>query len=165
MKTPIPLPKDPRHQRFADNLLAGMGTGEAYIAAGFRVKKQVANPAAARLKKSRPVKDYMDAIRQASAVSTVLSVIEKREFFARIVRTPITKLSPDEDKNADLIKSFARNESEMGSSLRLEKLDPLKAIELDNKLSGDDPEANSLRDLADAIGRLAPASGLPTGKM
>lgn len=35
----------------------------------------------------------MDAIRQASAVSTVLSVIEKREFFARIVRTPITSLS------------------------------------------------------------------------
>ena len=165
MKTPIPLPKDPRHQRFADNLIAGMSASEAYVAAGFKASKATKGSAAGRLKKSRAVRDYMDAIRQASAVSTVLSVIEKREFFARIVRTPITKLDPDNEENGDLIKSFAKNESEMGSSIRLEKLDPLKAIELDNKLSGDDPETNSLRDLADAIGRLAPLSGLPTGKM
>lgn len=161
----IPLPKDPRHQRFADNLLQGMNNTEAYIAAGFKVSPRVAQANAPRLKKTKPVKDYLQAVRQASATSTVLSVIEKREFFARIVRTPITKLSLDSDKNSDLIKSYSTNETEGSSSLRLEKLDPLKAIELDNKLSGDDPEANSLRDLAEAIAKLAPTSGLPTGKM
>jgi hypothetical protein len=48
----------------------------------------------------------------------------------------------------------------------IEKYDALKAIDLDNKLSGLDPTANSLESLAAAlaeIGEMTP--GLPTSKM
>jgi len=66
---------------------------------------------------------------------------------------------------SDLIKKYTVNESENSSNRSLEKLDPLKAIEIDNKLSGDDAESNSISELAAAIASLGGASPLPQDKM
>lgn len=151
----IPLPKDPRHQRYADGILSGLDGWEAYQRAYTLGKKKPAKASChtghKRLKGKPDVIAYLRAIRQQSAGTTLLSVNEKREFFARIVRTPITSLSHEREENADLIKSYSVNESETSSNVRLEKLDPLKAIELDNKLAGEDPETNLLSQLAQAL--------------
>lgn len=162
------LPKDPRHQRVADNHLAGMSNTDAYLKAGYTCKPSSAMHACKRVLKRPDVIAYIAAQRQASATSTTLSIQEKREFLARIVRTPITDIViPDSNighKNTDLLKSYTKNESEMATSTKLDKLDALKAIEIDNKLSGDDPEHNALKEIASALSSLA-APVIPTDKM
>lgn len=162
---PIPLPKDPRHQRFADLWLRGKGLAEAYMEAGFKCSKKSARAAAARLKKQPDVSAYIAAIQTEAKDETLMTVIEYRRFFARIKRTPITKLDPHQEQDADLIKSFSESATESGTSLRIEKLDPLKAIEMDMRLSGEDPEQNSLKQLAEALAALGGAPPVPTDKM
>lgn len=164
----LPWPKDPRKQRFADLLLRGGKTiTEAYLESGFACSNRAAAGAAGtRLRKHPEVIAYMNAVQASAADESVLTILEKRKFLARVVRTPITKLDLESDEDADLIKSYSQTTGEMSSSLRLEKLDPLKAIEIDNKLCGDDPEANAVRELAAAVAALGQQSSpLPTGKL
>jgi phage terminase small subunit len=162
----IPTPKDPRHQRFADLILAGKSQSEAYIEAGFKVtKKGTAATAASRARKRKDVTSYIQAIQAKTAGESVLSLQEKREFLARIVRTPLSKIDGECHETSDLIKSHASSESELSSSNRIEKLDPLKAIEVDTKLAGDDPAANALADIAKSLGMLGASTPLPTDSM
>ncbi len=176
MSNKLPVPKDARHKKFADLVLGGTRPQAAYKKAGFKVTStQSAQAAASRLLKNVTVLAYMEAVRQASAAGVVLSVQEKREFLARIVRTPITDLKPEEtgSANNDLIKKWVKkfNVVSGGEDMELctetlEKLCPLKAIEMDNKLSGDDPDANAVTALAEAFAQLAQnASTLPTDRM
>jgi hypothetical protein len=155
----IPLPKNPLHQRYADNILSGLSGVESYQRAYAAITPKLTRESAyngdKRLKKNPEVIAYLRAIRAASATSTVLSVTEKREFLARVVRTDITTLSIDGDgKNGDMIKSYSVNESESSRNIRLEKHDPLKAIDLDNRIAGEDPTANLLTELAQALQNL-----------
>ena len=165
MIDPELIPKDPRHQRFADRHLAGDSVVDAYLAAGYKCGRASAMHSGTRLHKSKAVQAYIRAVQAASATATTLTVQEKREFLARIVRTPITSLDHEEEENADLIKKYTVNESEKSSNRSLEKLDPLKAIEIDNKLSGDDSESNAITELAQAIASLGGPSPLPQDKM
>lgn len=168
MKTKLPLPADPRHQRFADLVLEGTPHRDAYAALYPDAKPASRNPLAARLLSRRDVQAYMAAVRQEAAQGTVLSVLEKREFLARITRTPITDLCPQTGKNADLIKSYTLTESESGTTVKIERFDALKAIDADNKLSGDDPDTQTLASLAQALASLATqtaTSPLPADKM
>jgi phage terminase small subunit len=152
----IPLPKDPRHQRFADLLLQGQcNATEAYLRAGYKCSRKSAADAAKRLRRHEEVRAYMQAMQAKAAEATFLTMQEIRQFCARVVRTPITALDPHQEKDADLIKSYRTQESELGSSHSLEKLDPFKAIEIELKLSGNDPEQENIRQLAEAIGALA----------
>lgn len=162
----IPLPKDPRVQRFADLILGDVKPADAYVQAGFKPGNRVsAQTLGTRMRRRADVQAYIRAIQQAAANETVLSVLEKRRFLARIVRTPLCKLDPERETDGDLIKSHSSSSSKTSSSTRIEKLDPLKAIEIDNKLSGDDAEANALTQLAAAIDALASASPVPTDRM
>ena len=165
--SPPPWPKDPRHQRLADLIFQGVPTGEAYGMIFPRAKKTSRAPAAGVIKRRQDYKDYVAWLRTQSSTDTTLSMQEKREFFARIVRTPLAALKPDEpnDPNGDLIKSYSYNETETGTSSRIEKLDPLKAIEIDNTLSHDDPEANFYHELNNALASLSSAGPLPKDKL
>ena len=156
---PIPIPKNPLHQRYCDNILAGHGGGESYQLAYASITPKLTRASAdtghKRIKKNPEVIAYLRAVRAASATSTVLTVTEKREFLARVVRTDITTLSIDGGgKDGDMIKSYSVNESESSRNVRLEKHDPLKAIDLDNRIAGEDPTANLLTELAQALQNL-----------
>jgi len=162
----IPLPKDPRHQRFADlHIFKGLTGTDAYIQAGFKVKRSTAASNAVRVMRRADVAAYIAAVRQAAATEACLTVREIREFCARVVRTPITALDPNEAQDADLIKSYAVSESELGSNRRLEKHDPFKAIEIDIKLTHEEPAAAATQEPAAAIASLSARSPLPTGKL
>ena len=163
---PITLPKDPRHQRFADLVLAGTHDATAaYIAAGFQATRQSANVCASRMLRRKDVAAYMEAIRQAAADDTVLTISEILKFCARVVRTGIGDLDPSAGSDTgDLIKTHSSNEGEMGRSYKIEKHCPFKAIETHLKLTGNNPEADALKELAAAIGSLG-GSVLPTGKL
>ena len=150
----FPIPKNPRHQRFADRVLAGDNLITAYVAAGYRAVPHDKGSRATRLRKRKDVAEYIRAVQQRAADESTLTLTEIRRFLARIVRTPLTQLHPDQPENADIIKVIART----ASSTRLEKLDPLKAIEIDLKLTGRDPETNLLQQMAKALETI-PAPG------
>jgi phage terminase small subunit len=159
--SPIPVPPDPKHQRFADLVLAGKDQVDAYLGAGFASSRRAARGNAARLRKSAPVAAYIQAIQDRAAQESLLSVLEIRRFCARVVRVPLPDLNPSAGgANADLIKSYAASEG----GTRIEKLDPFKAIEIDLKLSGQDPETNALRDLSAALAQLG-GSPIPSDRM
>jgi phage terminase small subunit len=163
---PIPLPKEPRHQRFADLVLRGRPLVDAYLESGFKCSRATANANAKKLRKRPDVEAYIRAIQTTVADDTTLSVQEILQYCARVVRIPITKLDPrdPEGKNSDLIKSFTINDTETGSSFRLEKHDPFKAIDTHLKLSGHDPESNALNELAHVLANLT-NTPLPDDKM
>jgi hypothetical protein len=151
----IPIPRDPRHQRYADNILAGH-TGQdsyrmAYAACTPKLTPASADTGHKRLKKNPEVIAYLRAVRAATASATVLTVTEKREFLARVVRTPITELQIEGESGGDMIKSYSISESESSRNVRIEKHDPLKAIEIDNRIAGEDPTTNLLTELAQAL--------------
>jgi phage terminase small subunit len=163
--TPIPLPKNPKHQRFADLILEGKTGPEAYKQAGFRhVKGGSARTLASRLLKSVDVATYLQAVRQRAAEGTVLSVLDKREFFARVVRTPLLKIDPH-GKDGDLIVKYKNTVTDDGGTVEIVKYDALKAIEQDNKLSGDDPESTALAGLAEALAGLGSGGGQVDDRM
>lgn len=81
----------------------------------------------------------------AAEDDTVMSILWKRRFLKRVVTTPLVGIDPasKDDPGADLVKKFKRkvtegNEEEPEAWIydEFEKLDPLKAIALDNALAG-----------------------------
>jgi len=159
MKTPPPLPKDPLHQRFADILLleTHVTNQAAYLRVYPKARPKSANTMAKRLLKRPDVIAYMTAVRAAAADDTTLSLLEKRRFLARIVRTPLLSIDPNHPnhKDGDLLLKYKNTTTELGGTEEIVKHCPLKAIEIDNKLSGDDPETNSLQAIAEALHGIA----------
>ena len=155
----------PRYQRFADRLLAGDNLTDAYVAAGFKCKRENVGKSAWRLKQHPQIATYLEAAQKRASDEACLTLREIRHFLARIVRTPITKLDPTDKANADLIKTYSLTERGTSSSRRLEKLDPLKAIEMDLKLSGNDPGTNTIKQLAEALAALGNHDPIPTEVM
>jgi phage terminase small subunit len=152
----IPLPKEPRHQRFADLVLSGKTLVDAYLDAGFKCSRATANANAKKLKKRQDVAAYIRAVQSRAADDSTLSVQEILHYCARVVRTPITKLDPrnKEDPNSDLIKTYTINDGEASSSVRVEKHDPFKAIDTHLKLTGNDAESNYMNSLAYALANM-----------
>lgn len=168
-ETKLPLPKDPRHQRFADLVLGGMSAPEAYRKVGMKVGTAAsARTLASRLLKKVDVVAYMAAVRQEAAKGSVLSLQEIREFHARIVRTPLRAIDPNDPtfKDGDLIVKYRYKASGEDVVEEIVKHCPLKAIAMDLKMSGDDPEANALQQMADAFSNLGAQAGtLPVDRM
>lgn len=161
MSDPLPTIQDPRHHRFADFVLNGDTPSNAYRKAGYSAKSaQSLATCAKRLLKNVEVATYMAAVRQRAAQGMVLSLQTKREFLCRIVNTPLRSIDPNDPnfKDGDLILKYKRVVTESGETEEIVKLDPLKAIDLDNKLSGDDPESNALGSLASALAGLGGGS-------
>jgi hypothetical protein len=169
----IPLPKDPRHQRFADLRLRGISLIDAFLQAGFTAKNRRSSSNAKKIEQRADVRAYLDAVRQAAAGESVMTIEEKRRFLARIVRVPLIKIDPTDpdDPNADLIKKTKRrvvegNEQDPEAWIHdeLEKYDALRAIDEDNKLAGDDPASKAITDLALALSSLG-GTALPEDRM
>jgi hypothetical protein len=157
---PMP-PQRPRHRLFADRVLAGDCLVTAYLAAGYRGTPASASSQASKLRKRPEVAAYIDAVQRRAADESTLTLLEIRRFLARIVRTPLTELDADGGRDADLIKTVART----SSTTRLEKLDPLKAIEIDLKISGQDPETSLLKQMARALETLPTHGPLPENQL
>lgn len=158
---PIPLPRDARLQRYADGILEGLEGWQAYKQAFPDCKTKDSAHTGHKRSKGRPdVRRYIHAIRQRQASAAVLSLTHKREFLCRIVTTPLTSIDLDSPthKDHDLLKKFRRSSTEAGESVDMEKLCSLKAIELDNKLAGEDPATNALAELAAALGSISTAT-------
>jgi hypothetical protein len=151
----IPIPKDPKHLAFADFVLSGEKPSTAYREAGYNAKSaQSLATCAKRLLNNVEVATYLHAMRQAGAKAKVLTLQAKREYLYRLVTTPLMSIDP-RGPDGDLIAKYKNTITENGGSEEIAKYDALKAIDLDNKLSGDDPDSNAVGSLAQALAGLA----------
>ncbi len=152
----IPLPKDPRHQRFADRVLAGDSLTDAYLTAGYKASRDAARKNAKRLRDRTDVTAYIEAVQQQAAEGAVASLRYKREFLFQIMDTPLMDIDPHdpERKHGRLLKKYKRSASETGESEEIEKLDPLKAIALDNELAGHKAPEKHEHTTDDALGAI-----------
>ncbi len=80
------------------------------------------------------------------AEAVVMTIAEKREFLAKVVRTPAGKVA----KGSQLCQEWSEGEH----GVKLKMPDKLAAIRLDNDLAGDGSEAKGMTALGSLIGRL-----------
>lgn len=134
--------QDAQHERFACLLAEGAGVSAAYVLAGYKE-----SPASAtRLSKKVNVESRVAWLQGQAATDTVLSIREKREFLARVMRTPIGEVN----RTSDLCQEF----TDTPDSTKYKMPDKLGAIRLDNDLAGEGSEAKGAGALALLLGRL-----------
>lgn len=121
-----------RHERFARELAKGdVSVDEAYTRAGFA--KNDGN--CSRLKGNERVLERVKWLKSQAASDTVLTIKEKREFCARLVRSKVGELGRD----SDLWNSVKVTED--GTEYKLP--DKLAAIRIDNDLAVEGAEAEA----------------------
>jgi phage terminase small subunit len=133
-----------RHEAFALAVAKGASATDAYRRAGYRAKDadvtgprllgDVGNGIAARV----------DWIKLQAASDTVLTIREKREFLASVVRTPIGEI----DEGSPLCQSV-----KIGSEGEREYKMPCKirSILADNDLAGEGSEAKANEAVAESL--------------
>gem|GEM_PF-2058503 len=80
------------------------------------------------------IKARVREIQKAAATATTLTIQEKREYLARVVRAKLTDLPDDSDLWQEITRSM--------DSVKRKLPDKLRAIAMDNDLSGEGSEAN-----------------------
>ena len=133
-----------RHEAFALNVAKGMSASEAYREAGYDAKD--ANVTGPRLLANvgNGVKERVEYIKAQAATSTVLSIAEKREFLAKVLRTPIGEI----DERSPLCQSVKIGKE---GEREYKMPDKLKAISEDNDLAGEGSEAEANKAQVDAV--------------
>lgn len=157
-QTPADL--NDRERKFIHAHLKGLVGLAATADAGFSYKTQESATAAMRRILSYPGAQTMVAEVKAKVEAedeekSMLSIKEKRQFLARIVRCRISK----EDDNSDLWQEIRESGSGENETVHRKLMAKEKAIQLDNELAGhkapekvehsaDDELAEVLRDIA-----------------
>lgn len=112
----------------------GMSMANAYVAAGYTGSTpNSASVCAGKLEKRPHVSLYIRSLKEAAWAANVLSLAEKRNFLAEVVRTPVSTLSED----SPLAQKLKVTTSEKGEYKEIEMPNKLKALELDAKLAGE----------------------------
>lgn len=158
----IPELKDPRHREFAKHLLMGEPAAKAYKLAGFSAKSAASRATAAgRLLKNVDIAKYLAAMRKEADKGLQASIEKKRDLLYRTMFTPLMSIDPNNPEvNGDVLKKYKRTVSIRGEDATLvteefEKMDPLKAMQIDNDMAGiGNPEAAAIGSLADALAGL-----------
>lgn len=130
---------NPRHEAFAREWAKGKSGTEAYIAAGYDAKNADAN--ATRFMGNDGIRARKEWFQEQAAKGTVLTIKEKREFLAAVVRTPIGEV----DERSPLAQSVRY--SDTGKEIKMP--DKLAAIRADDNLAGDGSEAGKNDVLSD----------------
>jgi hypothetical protein len=136
-------------QKFCEGVVSGLNGTEAYASAYPRATRSAARAQAARLLTKPSIQQEIARMRNKAeemAGSAVMTLKEKREFLARLVRSQVGRLPGD----SDLWNSIKT--TEIGTEYRLP--DKLKAIELDNDLAGEGSEAEGQDALAQLLERV-----------
>ena len=120
-----------RHERFAQLVAKGDSGGAAYrVVCG--AKAASAHAAASRLLRIAKVSARIAEIQKAAVCASVMTLLEKRQFLALIVRTPIGQI----DENSPLCQWFRRTTGRR-ATLSIRMPDKLQAILLDARLAGE----------------------------
>lgn len=126
----MPVLQTEKHEAFARAMAEGHDAAEAYMRIYPESKKKSAIAAAARLRKR--VRERIAELQSKAEVDTLLTIKEKRQYCADVLRTPIGEIT----ESSPLCHSVKRIEGPNGSSVEYKALDKLKALQLDNELAG-----------------------------
>jgi phage terminase small subunit len=134
MLSPMPRQKalNTRQLKFIKLLVQGESMAQAHRRAGYScptIEGHGAN--AIRLLKSERIQKELQKLKDKQFSKDVLSFNEKRSFLARAVRADAN--NPD----ADLVQEVVETHGESGSSKRVKIVSKLEAINIDNKMVGD----------------------------
>ena len=114
--------------------IAGDGVKECAMQAGYHRSKAHQHGDYMTKKMQAYEKAVMEKVAKEAEEKAVLTGIERRQFLASVVRTPIGQL----DENSPLVQSIERRTTpDGGESVKLTMSDKLKAAELDAKLTGE----------------------------
>lgn len=119
-----------QHYDFLNRVAAGEPKGAAWKAT---VGSQPSHCARWQRENKTEAELYLAELREAARQDTILSLRDKREYLARVVRTPIGEV----DEGSDLCQESATEETELASKKRIKMPCKLRAIELDAKLAGE----------------------------
>lgn len=142
----MPVLKNPKHERFAQERAKGLDADAAYQKAGYRRDRGNA----VRLTTKDSVSARIAEIQGKAETRAVLSIAEKREFLARVMRTPVGEV----DHTSPLCQERTFIEGQEETSVKVRMPDKLKAIQLDNDLAADGAEAAANRALEIIIRKL-----------
>lgn len=131
-----------RQERFACELAKGNAAGKAYELAGYKRD----DASACRLSRNAKVQARIEWLKRQAAAVDVLTIAEKRQFLARLVRCKPAEEPPE----SDLWNGI--EDTEQGRRYKLP--DKLRAIALDNDLAGDGAEAGGQKALGELVKRL-----------
>lgn len=143
-------PLTPNQATFTKLVAAGGVQITSYMEAFPRCKsRKAANSASQVLLKDPRIQAEIRRLQKATETPLTLSIQEKREFLARVVRADITKIDPDDpdEKNGQLLDSVNRSYDKDGNQLKttVKLCSKIQAIEVDNKLAGHNtPEEHNL---------------------
>lgn len=123
--------KDAQHERFAHALAKGESQRQAYADAGYEPH----DGNASRLSNNEKVSQRVQWLKEQAASDLVLSIAEKRQFIARVVRSAPIAANMD-NPDCELVMT------KMGPIAKLP--DKAALIRIDNDLAGDGSEANKV---------------------
>jgi len=139
----------------------GLPKSASYLKAGFSAPNTTqAGSAACKLEKDPRIASYISTLREAAFKDVALSFSEKRAFLARAVRTSVDQVGA----GSDLAQEVSEEVDSSGNVKRkIKVVDKLRALELDNKMSGDNfadrsPQVSNPFTLIIALGK-TPAQG------
>jgi len=116
--------KNPRHETFAQEVAKGITKGKAYKKAyGAHSRGH-----SSRLTRRADVSQRVRELQTASADDTVLTVLERREFFAMVVRTPIVEI----EETSPLMQGIKQTKN----SLEIWVPDKVACVAMDARLAG-----------------------------
>jgi phage terminase small subunit len=131
-------PLNTRQKKFVDNYVTkGLSIAESVRRAGYSTasgKIEDLSSYGCKLLRQDRVKAYVQRLKEKSFKQDVLSFSEKRAFLARAVRTSVDAVGA----SSDLAQEVSEEVSAEGSVRRkIKVVDKLRALELDNKMAGD----------------------------
>lgn len=145
MNDPSEPLKNARQERFACEVAKGAKLTAAFRLAGFKGDRREAS----LLGQNPNIQARVLWLKKEAAKSDVLTIAEKREFLARVLRTPLGEVS----KDSDLCQEWSETVTKDGGSERIKMPDKLAAIKLDNDLAEDGAEASAARAISVMVRR------------
>ncbi len=148
----MPVLQNPKHERFAQLAALGNSDTAAYRKA-FKCKQSTAETNAYRLREIEGVAERIADLQEMAAAKTVMSLTEKRQYLADIVRACPSEIDGDSPLcqgveytvSGGVRGRLRRGNADRGNeetepevkTVRVKLPDKLKAIELDAKLAGE----------------------------
>jgi hypothetical protein len=131
-------PLNTRQKKFVDNYVTkGLSIAESVRRAGYSTasgKIEDLSSYGCKLLRQDRVKAYVQRLKEKAFKQDVLSFSEKRAFLARAVRTSVDQVGA----SSDLAQEVSEEVDAQGNVKRKIKIvDRLRALELDNKMAGD----------------------------
>jgi hypothetical protein len=145
-----------RQMAYCRNRAEGKSKAISYTDAGYSAANlEDAGSAACKLEKDHRVITMIQTLKEASFVKDALTFAEKRSYLARCVRTSVDQVGASSDLAQEVVEEV---DTSGNVKRKIKVVDKLRALELDNKMSGDNfadrqPQAQNPFTLIIALGK------------